>query len=216
MGTVCFVAMLDYLFMATDHGMWYTHGRRESYWVLYVDWMITCPIILYVLGRFAAFTPGNQYLQLFFIELSLAFGFFAAYTDDPSRFAYFVLALICFLPVWRIVFEATGSAELSADPGLLNKAKIIVLLLWLGYPIIWILATGLNKICVDSEIISLAFLDVTTKALFALLVMLYSDTLSEPPPPNLTPLGGLGAMPAAKAGAQPSGLPGMLTGASKI
>jgi len=195
--TVCFVAMIDYLFMATGHGMWYSAGNRESYWVLYLDWMITCPILLYILGRFSNFSAANQYLMFFFMEMSLAFGFFAAYTTTPARFAYFVFGFLCFLPVWRLVFEAHSADPTVGFPKILgiHFNIVIVNIFWLIYPIIWLLGTGLNKMCVDSTIMAFAALDVLSKVLFALYIVLYADSLPPPVVAGALPLGALAPQP---------------------
>lgn len=109
-------------------------------------------------------------MLLAFQELTLVLGFIAADTGDVARFAYFLFALIAFLPVLKLIFDMKEDSTLS-------KFKWVTLIVYLIYPIIWILATGINKMCVDSEIISYCALDVIAKAIVGVLAAVYGDSL---------------------------------------
>lgn len=181
MGTVTFIAMLAYLFKATGHGYHFTHvsnGERQVYWIQYVEWMFTSPLILVCLGHFGGMPVGDIFTMIAFIELTIALGLLAAVDSDASRYAFWAFGIITFIPVVKLIWDAPAPPSNLTDQkiAMFNRFKWITLLTWIIYPAA-ALVVLLNGMCVNSEIAFYAVLDILSKGLFGTLVLLYADSL---------------------------------------
>lgn len=97
---VCLVASLAYLTMASGIGF-YTNcvNGRQMYYVRYIDWLITTPMMLLALCHFGnARTVLTNYLISMDILMILS-GLIGATIDGGEKWVFFGVAMLFFLPV---------------------------------------------------------------------------------------------------------------------
>src|ERR1700753_3931799 len=71
-----------------DHGVpdTYRHVHREVYWVRYVDWLLTTPLILLDLSLLAGLNGANLFSLIVANKVMVLSGLFAAMTPSSSWF----------------------------------------------------------------------------------------------------------------------------------
>jgi len=154
-GVVCMVASLAYLTMALGYGYVTKCNGRDFYYARYVDWAITTPIILYELVALAdPADSGDQLTQIFLVLMDIFMivaGLIGELVTGDEKWAFFGFSMLAFLPIMYFLTKIAGEAATGAGccgggtPGpvlkLLRNVVNLTLITWIGYPIIWILAT---------------------------------------------------------------------------
>ncbi|PAU84375.1 capsular biosynthesis protein CpsH [Halorubrum salipaludis] len=144
-------------------------------WGRYLTWALSTPMILIALGLLA----GSNATKLFTAVTAdigmCVTGLAAALTTSSYMLrwvwygiscAFFVVVLYILLAEWAQDAEVAGTAEIF------NTLKILTVVLWLGYPIVW--ALGAEGFAVlDIAITSWAYsgMDIVAKYLFAFLLL---------------------------------------------
>jgi len=228
-GVVCMVASLAYLTMALGYGYVTKCNGRDFYYARYVDWAITTPIILYELVALSdPADNGDQLMQIFLVLMDIFMivaGLIGELVTGDEKWAFFGFSMLAFLP---IMYFLTKIAEESAtgagccgggNPGpvlkLLRNIVNLTLLTWIGYPIIWILATvnGSSSSCgyaaeaaqgygralgaasvqqvgiisVQGEAYAYTILDVLAKSVVGWLIVSHKPTTDAPTTPDCNP-----------------------------
>ncbi len=152
-------------------------------WGRYLTWTFSTPFILIALGLIA----GSDWTK---ITTSVAFtiamcvtGLAAALTTSSVmlRWWWFVLSSIFFLViVYIILVEWSGEAEQTGTGDLFNTLKILTVVGWFGYPILWFLGVeGIALLDVALTSWGYSILDIITKYIVTMLIMVY--VAKEPP-----------------------------------
>lgn len=148
--------------------------NREIYYVRYIDWFITTPLLLMDLMLTAAMPWPTTAWVILIDEVMIVTGLVGALVSSSYKWGYFVFG--CAALVWLVyvlVWEARKHAYgVSSDAG---KAFMycgsLTAFLWTLYPIAWGVSEGGNVIPPDSEAIFYGILDILAKPGFGALLM---------------------------------------------
>jgi len=170
-----------------EHGVPDTHRHvhREVYWVRYVDWLLTTPLILLDLSLLAGLNGANIFSLIVANLVMILSGLFAAMTPSSSWFTqrepvsrlptrgskwgWYAIGCLAFL--W-IVYSllVTGLFTVRKKGNTTTRFYTAItsysLIVWIVYPIIWGIAAGTRHLSVDGEIIAYAILDLLAKGVF--------------------------------------------------
>jgi len=147
-GIVCSVASLAYLTMALGYGYVVKCNGRNFYYARYVDWAITTPIMLYEMARFSGENNVTQWFLVILDIFMIVAGLIGELIDGDEKWAFFGFSMLVFIPIMYMLFEIRSNVASFREGNALSSAKsfltqilIITIISWMGYPIIWILAT---------------------------------------------------------------------------
>lgn len=148
--------------------------NREIYYVRYIDWVITTPLLLMDLLLTAGMPWPTTLFVILVDEVMIVTGLVGALVSSSYKWGYFAfgcaaLVYILYVLVWEARKHAYG---VSSDAG---KAFMIcgslTAFLWTLYPIAWGVCEGGNIISVDSEGIFYGILDLLAKPVFGALLI---------------------------------------------
>jgi halorhodopsin len=152
------------------------NGGVFTPWGRYLTWAFSTPMILAALGLLAGTDTAKLFTAVAADVGMCVTGLAAALTTSSLLLrwvwfgiscAFFVVVLYILLAEWARDAEVAGTAEIF------NTLKILTVVLWLGYPIVWgIGAEGLALIQ-SPAITSWAYsaMDIVAKYLFAFLLL---------------------------------------------
>lgn len=149
-------------------------GGRQFWYVRYIDWFITTPLLLTEL-LLTAGLPMNIILSTIFADLVMVVcGLIGGLVPSIYKWAFFVFGCVAMLWVfWNILTGIKSSEKIG---GKQHRRVYLILAAWLLffwciYPIAWGLCEGSNVISVTGEMIFYGILDIFTKPIFALLFL---------------------------------------------
>ena len=178
---IAMIAAILYLVILTGKGEGVFNGHN-SYWVRYVTWVLSTPLLLMVLsylGRTRISTIGGMVGGN---TVMLATGFLADIYPAPYNLVWYIISCGAYLGVVYLLLTPYRSEAERNHPGKVGhdsfqRLLTVHIVLWTAYPIVWILAdTGFNLISDGLESMFYTLLDVAAKVGFGLLSM---NTLSK-------------------------------------
>ncbi|KAI5807296.1 hypothetical protein DFH27DRAFT_479101 [Peziza echinospora] len=145
-------------------------GRtRQVFWVRYIGWFITWPIIVLSL---LLMTGVGWSTIIFTMGLSMLYAVMflcGALTHSSFKWGYFVIALLAlFLLAYQLLVAARPWARRFDTSKWYIPLAAYTLFFWCLYPISWGLSEGGNVISNDGEHVFYGILDIFSKGLFAL------------------------------------------------
>jgi bacteriorhodopsin len=147
---------------------------RQVFYVRYIDWAITTPLLLLDLLLTAAL-PWSHILFVIFMDLVMIIcGLVGALVASTYKWGYFTLGCAAFLYVaYTLVGPARAhAAYLGSDVSrAYNTAGVWLVFLWFLYPIAWGCAEGGNVITPDSEAVFYGILDLLAKVGFGAILL---------------------------------------------
>ncbi|EGP82651.1 unnamed protein product [Zymoseptoria tritici ST99CH_1A5] len=147
---------------------------REIFYVRYIDWFITTPLLLIDLMLTAAMPWPTTLFVVLVDEVMIITGLVGALVSSSYKWGYFTFGCVALVYiVYVLVWEARKHANgVSSDAG---KAFLycgtLTAFLWTLYPIAWGVAEGGNIIAPDSEAVFYGILDVLAKPVFGALLI---------------------------------------------
>ncbi|KAI1778325.1 opsin-1 [Hypoxylon cercidicola] len=193
-------AFLSYYAMATGDGITShpyvnersKHGavteivKRDIYWVRYVDWSITTPLLLLDLCLLAGLNGASILVTVVSDVIMILAGLFAAFARDEAQgWGWYAFACIAYLNIiYQVGYKGTHamSARDYKTRAFFGSISLFTLLLWTAYPIVWGIADGAHRVNVDAEIIAYAVLDVLAKGVFGFWLLIAHDTMARTSP----------------------------------
>ncbi|MEY7850673.1 bacteriorhodopsin [Natrarchaeobius sp. A-rgal3] len=146
-------------------------------WGRYLTWTFSTPFILIVLGMIAGSNLTKITTTVAMTIAMCVTGLAAALTTSSylMRWWWFVLSSSFFLViVYVILVDWTREAEQTGTGDLFTKLKILTVVGWFGYPILWALGVegfALLEIWMTSW--GYSVLDIITKYIVTVLIVLY-------------------------------------------
>jgi len=147
-----------------------------SQWGRYLTWTLSTPLILLALGLLADVDTADLFTVITADIGMCVTGLAAALITSSYALrwafyaiscAFFVVVLYALLARWPADAEAAGTAEIF------STLRILTVVLWLGYPIVW--AVGIEGLAlVESAALTswgYSALDIGAKYLFAFLLL---------------------------------------------
>jgi bacteriorhodopsin len=147
---------------------------REIFYVRYIDWFITTPLLLLDL-LLTAGVPWPTLLWVILIDwVMIITGLVGALVQSSYKWGYFVFGCAAFFYiVYQLGWEARLHAgRLGNDVGrVFMMCGSLTLFVWLLYPIAWGVSEGGNVIAPDSEAVFYGILDIIAKPVFGALLL---------------------------------------------
>ncbi|KAH7386170.1 hypothetical protein BKA64DRAFT_134983 [Cadophora sp. MPI-SDFR-AT-0126] len=188
---ICFVACIAYFTMASNLGyaaIMVEFQRsdpvvaglyREIFYVRYIDWVITTPLLLLDVLLTAGLPWPTILITILIDEIMIVTGLVGALVTSQYKWGYFVFAMVSlFFIAYSVVYVGPKHAGRIRASNETNIRKSYILAagwtmgLWFLYPIAWGLSEGGNVISADSEAIFYSVLDVLAKPGFGLILIL--------------------------------------------
>lgn len=175
------IAGLSYLLAAYGIGYVTVDGSTVNV-VRYIDWIITTPILMYLLAY--AMIPNSQEMWQTFSRwgvLILAVnvcGLAAELVGGTFKALLFTLSSLIYLSVLYLVIDrllVLDQYDLSDQQRYFALLMAwVILILWTGYPVVWILGpSGIAAFSAALTVGAFGVLDVLTKIGFAYLLLQY-------------------------------------------
>ncbi|MCJ1245572.1 ion channel activity [Trapelia coarctata] len=149
-------------------------GNREIFYVRYIDWFVTTPLLLLDLMLTAGLPWPTILVTILVDEVMIITGLVGALTRSSYKWGFFTFGCLALLyVVYVLVFLGRRHANaLGANVGrAYMSCGILTIFLWFLYPIAWGLAEGGNVIAPDSEAIFYGILDIFAKPVFGALLL---------------------------------------------
>ncbi|KAF2477197.1 family A G protein-coupled receptor-like protein [Lindgomyces ingoldianus] len=183
---VVFVAAISYFSMGSNLGFTpivvenqrsdpKVHGVfREIFYVRYIDWFITTPLLLMDL-LLTAGMPWPTILWVILVdEIMIVCGLVGALVRSTYKWGYFAFGC---LALCYIIYQLAWEARLHTNPLGKDVTRVFFLcgsltcILWVLYPIAWGVCEGGNVIAPDSEAVFYGVLDFLAKPVFGALLL---------------------------------------------
>ncbi|KAI4754734.1 family A G protein-coupled receptor-like protein [Aureobasidium sp. EXF-3400] len=148
--------------------------NREIFYVRYIDWFITTPLLLLDLMLTAAMPWPTLLFIILVDEVMIVTGLVGALVRSSYKWGYFVFGCVAlFYIIWVLVWEGRRHANvLGKDVGrCFTLCGSLTTLLWILYPIAWGVCEGGNVISPDSEAVFYGILDLIAKPVFGALLI---------------------------------------------
>jgi len=192
--TITLVAAIAYFSMAANLGQTqvqveftrpdssnvYAAGTREVFYVRYIDWFVTTPLLLLDLLLTAAVPWPTILVTILLDEVMIVSGLVGALTHTSYKWGYFVFGFLALLyVVYALVVVGRGHARALGGSihSTFQTCGVITIGVWFLYPIAWGLSEGGNVIHPDSEAIFYGILDIIAKPLFGIILLLGHRTI---------------------------------------
>jgi sensory rhodopsin len=169
------IAAVAYALLTLEIG-WLTGADGTSVFLpRYVDWMVTTPIhvafMALLVGASRSLIARVAGLQ----ALTIAFGLAGAYLSAPLSYGAFALGALTFAGVVYYFYrDLDGLAGQQSDhvASLFRKLRSFVVVLWLIYPVIWLLApAGVGLMDAETTALVVSYIDVVAKVGFGLIAL---------------------------------------------
>ena len=184
------IAATSYFSMAMGFGLteltvpWQAEAL-DIYWARYADWLFTTPLLLLDLALLAG-ADRNTIATLVGLDVGMIVtGLVAALTtaSQAMRIAWWGISCGFFLVLLYILVSrlTAQAADRPGDVGnLFSTLRNVVILLWLAYPIVWIVGTeGLGLVPLYYETAAFMVLDVLAKVGFGFLLLRSRSVLDQ-------------------------------------
>ncbi|KAK7987163.1 Bacteriorhodopsin [Apiospora saccharicola] len=149
-------------------------GTREIFYVRYIDWFITTPLLLTDL-LLTAGIPWPTLIAVLFADIAMIVtGLVGALTQTRYKWGFWTFGMF---GLFYIIYELIGPARRHASALGDGPSKtflmcgVLLSFLWFLYPIAWGLGEGGNVIHPDSEAIFYGILDVIAKPVWGALLL---------------------------------------------
>ncbi len=168
------IAALLYLVMLTGQGEG-VFNDHNSYWVRYVTWILSTPLLLLVLSYLGRTQLSTIAALLGANTLMLATGFLADVYPKPHNMTWYIVSCGAYLGIVYLLLVPYREEAERQHPGKVGhqsfqKLLTVHIALWSAYPIVWILAdTGFDIISDGVESMLYTILDVAAKVGFGML-----------------------------------------------
>lgn len=173
-------ASIAYFCMASDLGTAPVEvhqrgpGARQFWYVRYIDWVITTPLLLTELLLTAGLPLNIILSSIFADEVMIICGLIGGLVPSEYKWAFYVFGCVAMLWVfWNLLSGIKSAEQVGGSKHRRNYLILIswILVLWSIYPIAWGLCEGANVIPVTGEMIFYGILDILTKPVFAALTL---------------------------------------------
>ncbi|WPH00960.1 Hypothetical protein R9X50_00379400 [Acrodontium crateriforme] len=163
---------IDVEFQRSDHVV--SGFNREIFYVRYIDWFITTPLLLLDLLLTAGMPWPTVMYVILIDEVMIVTGLVGALVSSSYKWGYFVFGCAAlFYIIYVLGFEARKHANaLGKDVGqAFLYCGALTTFLWTLYPIAWGVCEGGNIISPDSEAVFYGILDLLAKPVFGALLL---------------------------------------------
>jgi len=149
-------------------------GTREIFYVRYIDWFVTTPLLLLDLLLTAGLPWPTIMTVILMDEVMIVTGLVGALTSSSYKWGYYTFGCVALLYVLYHLLITARKHALALGPNVsrtYNMCGVLTIFLWFLYPIAWGLSEGGNVIHPDSEAIFYGILDIFAKPVFGVMLL---------------------------------------------
>ena len=182
------IASAAYFAMATGFGLTQVtvNGQvLDIYWGRYADWLFTTPLLLLDLALLARASKNTIYTLVGLDVLMIGTGVIGALATSSAavRIVWWAISTVFLLFLLYFLIRALNEAATRQTPEvrkLTSTLRNLLIVLWLAYPVVWILGTEgtIGIIPLYWETAAFMVLDLTAKVGFGF-VLLRSHSVLE-------------------------------------
>lgn len=169
------IAAVAYALLSLDIGTITAQDGHTVYLVRYIDWLLTTPLNVAYLAVIAGASRRHLVEVSVVQALTIAFGTIGAILSGPLQWVMFGIGALLFARVLQLLYGPISDAiqgESDSLVGLHRKLLNFIAVLWLIYPVIWILApSGLGIIDLETQSLVISYIDVVAKIGFGLIAL---------------------------------------------
>lgn len=149
-------------------------GTREIFYVRYLDWVVTTPLLLVDLLVTAGVPWPTVIVTILADEIMIVCGLVGALTRTRYKWGYWTFGMLAFFyVVYSLLVHGRRGA--NAFGGTVKKTYyacgVVLVTIWFLYPIAWGVSEGGNVIHPDSEAVFYGILDVIAKPVFSFILL---------------------------------------------
>eukprot|EP00438_Fugacium_kawagutii_P022934 Skav226771 [mRNA] locus=scaffold8:188038:188643:- [translate_table: standard] len=158
------VAATAYCSMAYGLGVEEVNGRN-IYYMRYVDWLFTTPLLLLDLALLA----GSDFWDTFYIigmDVIMVLAGGLACFCPAGKWPLFTIGMVVFVLFLHKLFTATSASAQKLGGEVYKKfttLSTISMGIWWVYPVLFILCEGTNTLPEELEVLTYAIIDVIAK-----------------------------------------------------
>ncbi|KAK4211336.1 putative opsin protein [Rhypophila decipiens] len=144
---------------------------RQVYWVRYVDWALTTPLLLLQLSLLAGIDGAHTLMAVVANVIMILTAMFSAFGTEGTAQTWGWYAISCISYMFVIWHVALHGTRVVGNKGagvsrLFGSLGLFTFLVWTAYPIVWGIVNGSHKPSIDTEIMIYAVLDFLAKPVF--------------------------------------------------
>ena len=168
------IAAALYTALGMGQGSAVVEGAKV-YWVRYVTWFTTTPLLLLQLCRLVHARQGVVLGLLVSNQFMIATGLAAELSGTPRKWAWYAISSVAFLFILATLLgDLTRESDGLPDDvrALFLRLRNVNVITWLGYPVVWALGTkGLRLISPPAQTAGYVLLNLASKVGFGALVL---------------------------------------------
>ncbi|GCE04747.1 bacteriorhodopsin [Dictyobacter aurantiacus] len=175
---IALIAATAYFAMVTGYGS-IVVGGRTFYFARYIDWVFTTPLLLLDLSLLALPTLSGNWNRIGTMIAADVYmiitGLVAGLINSNFKYVWFIASAIAFIVVlynllgYLFPLAAARGGEVKQ---LFNTLSILTAVLWICYPIVWLLGTeGIRLFSLPLEVGLFAILDILAKVGFGFVLL---------------------------------------------
>lgn len=176
----CGIATFAYYAMLSGQGWLISPSCRQLFYVRYIDWFVTTPLILVDLALIVG-ADWTFLSAMIGADLMMVFGgYMAAISSGHIKWLWFSFALLIFGPIAYTIIVTFRSLVQRSHPAvsvLYNKMSWIVFVTWCCYPVVFIFSEGTGDWNPNFEVMVYGVLDLMSKAVFGFVLLLSHEAL---------------------------------------
>ena len=179
--TVTAMAAMAYLFMALGEG-WFEVAGRPLFYMRYIDWIITTPILLLDLCLLAQAEIEKTALLFLMDILMIIGGFLGSLLTTWYKYLFWGVAMLMYVPiVMELLFSIRDCARKAGEAvlGVYSFLSYLTVVMWSLYPVVWMLAEGSYVVGPGMEALLYMILDIISKVGFGFFLLRSHHALSE-------------------------------------
>jgi sensory rhodopsin len=169
------IAAVAYALMSLGFGGLTTADGGTVFFPRYVDWLLTTPIHVAIIALVVGASTGLIARLAALQALTIVFGFVGAMLAAPLNWALYLAGSACFAGVVYLLYgdcEALAAGVSDDVAALFRKLRSFVVVLWLVYPVIWLLApAGVGLMDTETAALVVTYIDVVAKVGFGLIAI---------------------------------------------
>ncbi len=175
------IASAAYFAMATGFGLTQVtvNGQvLDIYWGRYADWLFTTPLLLLDLALLARASKNTIYTLVGLDVLMIGTGVIGALAASSAaiRIVWWAISTVFLLFLLYFLIRALNEAATTQSPEvrkLTTTLRNLLIVLWLAYPVVWILGTEgtIGIIPLYWETAAFMVLDLTAKVGFGFILL---------------------------------------------
>lgn len=175
------ISAMFYVAMLTAEGITIIRGCREEFYVRYIDWFFTMPLIVLVLCMIANIDMFDTYCCMGSTAI-MVFSFLSSTLAVPLavKWSWLAIAAISFVPIaYSVLSPFRRRAELihPATASLYQRVSLLIVVCWILLFLVWMVGEGLNVISVNISVILYGLIDMVTKGIFGFYVLMSHEAL---------------------------------------